>query len=182
MRPWACRSRVSCGRGYSGGSTSASAAFMSVLEVATANLYPSGMRAAKLHQFVVQQWHAAFERDRHAHLVGEHQQIVGQLGFGVHYHHAIQSVVAPGRPKSRFNGIVTFVTFSAQQLRRRRRRKHLHIGAVARLEALIRVAARKPLARRSALSSGEWRSLGSFAPNASAARRTQRGRRSNCAW
>jgi hypothetical protein len=48
----------------------------------------------KVDQFVVQQWHATFERGGHRHLVGEHQEIVGQLGLRIDREHDRKRVLA----------------------------------------------------------------------------------------
>ena len=65
-----------------------------VLQPAAADLHLLRHARGELDQLVVEQRHAAFERHRHAHLVGEQQQVVGQLRLGVHGQHAVQRVVA----------------------------------------------------------------------------------------
>ena len=45
-------------------------------------------------QLVVEQRHAAFERNRHAHLVGQQQKVVGKLRRNVDRQHPVEVVVA----------------------------------------------------------------------------------------
>jgi hypothetical protein len=46
----------------------------------------------QLDEFLVEQRHAALERHGHAHLVGEQQQVIGQLRFGIDREHAVELV------------------------------------------------------------------------------------------
>jgi hypothetical protein len=49
---------------------------------------------------MVEQWHPAFERDGHAHLVGEQQQVVRQLRFGIDGEHPVQFILVAGHRES----------------------------------------------------------------------------------
>ena len=54
-----------------------------VLQPPAADLHVLRHARGELHQLVIEQRHAAFQRHRHAHLVGQQQQIVGQLRLRV---------------------------------------------------------------------------------------------------
>ena len=53
-----------------------------------------GHTRSQLDQFMVEQRHPAFERDRHAHSVGQQQEIVGKLRLRVDGKHAVDVVAA----------------------------------------------------------------------------------------
>ena len=76
------------------GSTSASAFFSSAFSSPPATLMDAGICGGQLDQLVIQQRHAALERRRHRHLVGQQQQVVGHLRAGVDREHARQRIVA----------------------------------------------------------------------------------------
>ena len=64
-----------------------------VLQLAAPHLERARHAGRQLDEPLVEQRHAAFERHRHAHLVGEQQQVVRQLRREIHVHQLAQRIV-----------------------------------------------------------------------------------------
>ena len=71
-----------------------------MLQPPAANLDLRRHARGELDQLVIEQRHAALERDRHAHLVGQQQQVVGQLRLRVDRQHVVQLVARVAAPKA----------------------------------------------------------------------------------
>ncbi len=102
-----------------------------VLQPAAADLDVLRNARRELDQLVVEQRHAAFERHRHAHLVGQEQQVVGQLRLRIDGQHPVELVGAAGMRERRRQRLVSVAAPLAQQLGRKVLGEHLDVRTVA---------------------------------------------------
>ena len=90
-----------------------------------------------LDQLMVEQRHPAFQRHGHAHLVGQQQQVVGQLRLRVDGEHAVELVALAGGLEGARQRVVGERRLLAQQVAHRLAADQLQVAAVALVGAHV---------------------------------------------
>ena len=107
------------------------------LELAVADPDFRGHARGKLDQPVVQERNPAFDRGGHRHLVGQHQEVVGQLSGKIDPHEPVERVALAGDFEGPVEGVDLATPSGREQPLERLRAEDLDVGPVAFLKGLL---------------------------------------------